>query len=47
MRRHGRWVRSIVYAVLGRADRVDDVVQQVWTSVWQQAGTLRDPARWR
>ena len=47
VRRHGRWVRSIVCAVLGRTDAVDDVVQQVWTSVWQQAGTLRDPARWR
>ncbi len=47
VRRHGRWVRSIVYAVLGRADRVDDVVQQVWTSAWQQAGTLRDTTRWR
>jgi RNA polymerase sigma-70 factor (ECF subfamily) len=31
----------------GRNDLVDDVVQQVWTTVWQQVGTLRDPASWR
>ena len=47
VRRHGRWVRSVVFGVLGRADGVDDVTQFVWSNVWQRIGELRDPARWR
>ncbi len=47
VRRHGRWVRSVVFGVLGRADGVDDVTQHVWSNVWQRIGELRDPARWR
>jgi len=47
MRRHHPWVRGVVYASLGRRDRVEDVCQQVWTSVWQRMGELREPARWR
>ena len=27
---HERWVRSVVLAVTGRPDEVDDVTQQVW-----------------
>ncbi len=47
LRRHGRWVRGVVFGVLGDSDRVDDVAQQVWTSVWQRARELRDTGRWR
>ena len=47
VRRHDRWVRHVVYAALGRAAVVDDVVQHVWTTVTQQIGTLVDPLRWR
>jgi RNA polymerase sigma-70 factor (ECF subfamily) len=47
MRRHGRWVRSVIFGVLGDNDRVDDVAQQVWTTVWRRAGELRDTGRWR
>jgi len=47
VRRHHRWVRSVAYGVLGRPDRVDDVVQQVWATVWERIGELRDPASWR
>ena len=47
MQRHDAWIRSIVFAVLGRPERVDDVTQQIWTTVWQQAGGLREPSRWR
>lgn len=47
VRRHGSWVRAAVFGVLGRSDAVDDVVQQVWASVWQRIGELRDVARWR
>lgn len=47
VRRNERWVRGIVYATSGNASAVDDVVQHVWTRVWQQIGSLADPARWR
>jgi len=45
--RQDRWVRGVVLGVLGDRDRVDDVSQQIWTSVWQRIGDLRDPGRWR
>lgn len=45
--RHDRWVRGIVYATLGNHAALDDVLQQVWTQVWQQLGTLSDPSKWR
>ena len=47
VRRHDRWVRGVVYSNLGNASIVDDVVQHVWTNVWQQIGTLVDSQRWR
>jgi RNA polymerase sigma-70 factor (ECF subfamily) len=47
VRRHDRWVRGVVYAALGNRAFLDDVVQQVWTNVWRQIGTLVDPLRWR
>lgn len=47
LRGQDRWVRGIVYGVLGDRDRVDDVAQQVWTTVWQRIGELRDSRRWR
>lgn len=47
VRRNDRWVRGVIYATCGSAQMVDDVVQHVWTRVWQQLGTLADPARWR
>jgi len=47
VRRHGSWVRSVVYGVLGDRDGVDDVIQQVWTTVWRRIGDLKDTRRWR
>ena len=47
VRRQDRWVRGVVFGVLGRTDRIDDVAQQVWLGVWQRARELRDPTRWR
>ena len=47
VRRHEGWVRHVVYATLGSTAALDDVVQHVWTTVWQQIGTLVDPQRWR
>ena len=47
LRRQDRWVRGVIFGVLGDRDRVDDVAQQVWTTVWQQVSELRDTHRWR
>lgn len=47
LRRQDRWVRGVVMGVLGDRDRLDDVAQQVWTTVWQKIGSLKDTARWR
>ncbi|RIK67638.1 MAG: hypothetical protein DCC65_05765 [Planctomycetota bacterium] len=47
VRRNDRWVRGVVYATCGNGAQLDDVVQHVWTRVWEQLGTLADPARWR
>lgn len=46
-RRHQRWVKGVVYAVVGDAGAVDDVAQQAWWSVWDRIGSLRDARRWR
>ncbi len=47
VRRQNRWVRGVIYGVLGSHDAVDDVAQQVWTTVWQRIAELRDAQRWR
>ena len=47
VRRHSRWVRGVVFGVLGDHEGTEDVCQQVWKSVWEQAGSLRDVRRWR
>ena len=47
LRRHDRWVRGVVFGVLGSPDRVEDVSQQVWAAVWERASELRDAPRWK
>lgn len=47
VREHDRWVRSVIYAVTGRVEIVDDVAQQVWAQAWERLDSLRDPARLR
>ena len=47
VRRQERWVRGVIFGVLGNHDRVDDVTQQVWLAVWQRISELRDARRWR
>jgi len=42
VREHDGWVRSVVYAVTGRAELVEDVTQQVWTRVLARLETLQD-----
>lgn len=45
--RHDRWVRGVIFGVLNDADRVDDVAQQVWQTVWSRISDLRSIAQWR
>ena len=47
VRRQGRWVRGVIYGVLGNRECVDDVAQQVWSAVWQRSTELRDTKSWR
>lgn len=47
IRRHGGWVRGVVFGVLGDADLADDVSQSVWMNVWQRAQELRETRSWR
>ncbi len=47
VRRHDRWVRGVIFGVLGDQDRVDDVAQQVWISLWDRISELRDTRAWR
>ena len=45
--RDERWVRGLIGAMVGEADAVDEISQQVWLAVWQRIKGLRDPDRWR
>lgn len=47
VRRHNEWVRGVIFGVLGRAELLDDVAQQVWTAVWRRIGELRTAQSWR
>ena len=47
VRDHDAWVRSAIYAVTGRPDLVDDLVQQTWTRVWERLDTLENPEQFR
>jgi len=47
VRRRNRWVRGVIFGVLGNRECVDDVSQQVWCTVWRRIGELRDSRSWR
>jgi len=47
MRRRNRWVRGVIFGVLGNRECVDDVSQQAWSTVWQRISELRDSRSWR
>ena len=47
MQRHGRWVRGLVFSVLGELDDLDDVCQQVWLAVWRNIRNIQDLEKWR
>jgi RNA polymerase sigma factor (sigma-70 family) len=46
---HEGWVRSVVLAVTGRPDDVDDVTQHVWMRLWEsrdQLASVTDLRKW-
>jgi RNA polymerase sigma-70 factor (ECF subfamily) len=45
--RQGRWVRGVLFGTVSDVHRVDDLLQEVWATVWTQVGKLREPNRWR
>jgi RNA polymerase sigma-70 factor (ECF subfamily) len=47
MASQGRWVRGVVFGVVGRTGDLDDVCQKVWIKVWQESQGLKDVAVWR
>ncbi len=47
VRRQSRWIRGVIFGVLGERERIDDVAQQVWLAVWSRIGELRALDRWR
>lgn len=47
VRAHEGWVRSAIYAVMGRSDHLDDVAQQVWTRALDGLPSLENPRRLR
>ena len=44
IQKHDSTVRSVVYSVLGKREELEDVVQQVWLTVWRRASSLKEPA---
>jgi len=44
IQKHDSTVRSVVYSVLGNRQELEDVVQQVWLTVWKRASSLKEPA---
>jgi RNA polymerase sigma-70 factor (ECF subfamily) len=47
VRENDRWVRGVVFGVLGDPDLTDDVTQHVWVAVWSRVAELRDVRAWR
>lgn len=47
VKRNRRWVRGVVFGVLGDTDKLDDAMQQVWSAVWLRSNDLRNTDQWR
>jgi RNA polymerase sigma-70 factor (ECF subfamily) len=45
--REGRWVRGVVFGLLGNRECVDDVCQQIWSTAWQRLPSVREAKTWR
>jgi RNA polymerase sigma factor (sigma-70 family) len=41
------WLKALVYSILGNADSVDDVMQDICVQVIRKVNTLREPSRFR
>jgi RNA polymerase sigma-70 factor (ECF subfamily) len=45
--RSWRWLKGLVYSVVGDADQTDDVLQDICVRVIEKIDTLREPERFR
>lgn len=45
--RNWTWLKGLVYSVVGRADQIDDVLQDICVRVIKKIDTLREPERFR
>ncbi len=45
--RNWTWLKGLVYSVVGRADQIDDVLQDVCVRVIRKIDLLREPERFR
>ena len=45
--RNWPWLKALVYSILGNADSVDDVMQDICVQVIRKVNTLREPSRFR
>ena len=47
LRRNFSWLKGLVYSILGDADEVDDVLQDICVKVITKIDSLREPERFR
>ena len=45
--RNWTWLKGLVYSVVGRADQIDDVLQDICVRVIRKIDSLREPERFR
>lgn len=47
LRRNWGWLKALLYGTTGRAENLDDILQDVCVRVIEKIGTLREPERFR
>jgi RNA polymerase sigma-70 factor, ECF subfamily len=47
LRRNWEWLKALLYSTTGRAENLDDILQDVCVRVIEKIGSLREPERFR
>lgn len=47
LRRNWAWLKALLYSTTGRAENLDDILQDVCVRVIEKIGSLREPERFR
>ncbi|NLH17326.1 MAG: sigma-70 family RNA polymerase sigma factor [Phycisphaerae bacterium] len=47
LRRNWAWIKALVYNYTGRAENLDDILQDICVRVIEKIGSLREPERFR